>query len=87
MFADGKELAGVNEDLCGKWTLFNAKPVYRSLGIKSKYTMPVKNPLKFMEDWLDISKTQPAPQEEALAAYKVGMIKRNDEGKKFSADF
>jgi ribonucleoside-diphosphate reductase beta chain len=87
MFSDGKELAGVNEDLCGKWTLFNAKAVYKVLGIKPKYTMPVKNPLKFMEHWLDISKTQPAPQEEDLAAYKVGMIKRTDEGKSFPVDF
>ena len=87
MFADGKELVGVNEEICGKWTLFNAKAVYRSLGIKPKYTMPVKNPLKFMEHWLDISKTQPAPQEEDVAAYKVGMIKRTDEGKTFLIDF
>jgi ribonucleoside-diphosphate reductase beta chain len=87
MFTDGKELAGVNEDLCGKWTLFNAKAVYRLLGIKSKYTMPAKNPLKFMEHWLDISKTQPAPQEEDVAAYKVGMIKRTDEGTLFDIEF
>lgn len=87
IFKDGKELAGVNEKLCTKWTLFNAKPVFKLLGIESKRPLPTTNPLKFMEHWLDIAKTQPSPQEEDVAAYKVGMVKRNDEGTTFDAGF
>jgi ribonucleoside-diphosphate reductase beta chain len=87
LFADDKELVGVNASSCGKWTLYNAKPVFNLLNVKCNHPFPQKNPLKFMENWLDMSKTQPAPQEEDVAAYKVGMIKRTDEGKVFDVDF
>ena len=87
LFDDDKELVGVNADTCSKWTLYNAKPVFNLLKVKCEHPFPKKNPLKFMENWLDMSKTQPAPQEEDVASYKVGMIKRTDEGKTFDIDF
>jgi ribonucleoside-diphosphate reductase beta chain len=87
LFEDGKQLVGVNADSCGKWTLFNAKPVFKLLGVKCEHSFPQKNPFKFMENWLDMSKIQPAPQEEDVGAYKVGMIKRTDDGKVFDCDF
>lgn len=87
LFEDGKELVGVNAESCGKWTLFNAKPVFKLLKVECEHSFPQKNPFKFMENWLDMSKIQPAPQEEDVGAYKVGMVKRTDTGKVFDCDF
>ena len=87
LFSDGEELVGVNADLCKRWTLYCAKPVYNFFGLKYELPFPKKNPLKFMDSWLDISKTQAAPQEQDNAQYKVGVTRRNDEGKTFDTDF
>ena len=40
-----------------------------------------------MEKWLNISKTQASPQEQDIAAYKVGVMRRTDENQVFDVDF
>ncbi len=87
LFSEGRELVGLNPDYVKKWALFNAKDVYGLFGIESKHPLPRTNPLKFMENWLDISKTQPAPQEQDIGQYRVGIMRRDDEGEAFDADF
>lgn len=88
LFSEGRELVGVNADRLAAWTLYCAKDVYQTLGIETdRYAFPKTNPLKFMEKWLNISKTQASPQEQDIAAYKVGVMRRNDEGVVFEADF
>jgi ribonucleoside-diphosphate reductase beta chain len=83
MFKDGTELPGITCDLAERWTLFCAKEVKNVLKIDSPYVFPAQNPLKFMENWLDMSKTQPAPQEQDNAQYKVGVMRRTDEDEEF----
>lgn len=88
LFSEGRELVGMNADRLTAWTLYCAKDVYRTLNITTdKYDFPGVNPLKYMEKWLNISKTQASPQEQDIAAYKVGVMKRTDEGMIFDADF
>lgn len=88
LFSEGRELVGMNADRLSAWTLYCAKDVYQTLGITTdKYTFPQANPLKFMEKWLNISKTQASPQEQDIAAYKVGVMRRNDEGVVFDDVF
>ena len=87
LFSEGRELLGSNEDVQNRWTAFCAKPVYNFFGLKSKVTLPKQNPLKFMENWLDISKTQSSPQEENNAQYKVGIMRRDDADEDFDVDF
>lgn len=88
LFSEGRELVGVNADMLSKWVLFCAKDVYNFLGLTTdEFSLPKENPLKFMEKWLDISKTQPAPQEQDIAAYKVGILRRDDENVDFDVDF
>lgn len=88
LFSEGRELVGMNPDVLKRWTLFCAKPVYDFFGFSSEeFKFPKENPLKFMEKWLDISKTQPAPQEQDVAAYKVGIMRRTDAGQNFDIDF
>ena len=80
LFSEGRELVGMNADRLSAWTLYCAKDVYQLFGLTTdKYTLPAHNPLKFMEKWLNISKTQASPQEQDIAAYKVGVMRRTDE--------
>jgi len=88
IFSEGRELPGLHSDRLDQWTLYNAKPVYNFLNIKTdKFKFPRDNPLKFMEKWLNMNKTQASPQEQDIAAYKIGIMRRNDDGKIFDVDF
>lgn len=88
LFSEGRELVGMTADRLGAWTLFCAHDVYQTLGISTdKYDFPATNPLRFMEKWLNISKTQASPQEQDIAAYKVGVMRRTDEDVVFDVDF
>lgn len=88
LFSEGRELVGMNAERLSAWTLYCAKDVYQTFGIATaKYALPAANPLKFMEKWLNISKTQASPQEQDIAAYKVGVMRRTDENVVFDDDF
>lgn len=87
LFSEGRELVGTNSDLCVKWVLFNAKPVYNFFGLTSPRPLPEKNPMKFMENWLNIGNTQPSPQEQANGQYKLNVMRRDDANEKFDVDF
>lgn len=88
LFSEGRELVGMNAERLAAWTLYCAKDVYQTLGLTTnKYTLPGANPLKYMEKWLNISKTQASPQEQDIAAYKVGVMRRTDKDVIFDVDF
>jgi ribonucleoside-diphosphate reductase beta chain len=87
LFSEGRELVGLNSKVLKQWSLYCAKDVYDFLDINTERKFPQHNPLKFMEKWLDISKTQPSNQEELNNQYKVGIIKRDDSDMVFDEDF
>lgn len=87
LFSEGRELVGLNEQVLKQWTLFCARDVYNFMDVKSEHTLPRQNPLRFMANWLDISKTQSSPQEQENNQYKMGIISRNDRGKVYETDF
>ena len=58
-----------------------AQDVYQTLGLPTnKHDLPPVNPLNFMGERLNISKTQATPQEQDIAAYKVCVMRRTDGG-------
>lgn len=87
LFSEGRELVGMNSEILKNWVLFNAKDVYQFLKIEPEHKLPSTNPIKFMENWLNISKSQPSPQEEAIGAYRVNVMKRDDQDEEFDVDF
>ena len=87
LFSEGRELVGMSPELLKKWSLFNAKDVYSFFGLKCKHELPTKNPIKFMENWLNIAKTQASPQEQANGQYKLNIMQRNDTEAVFDVDF
>lgn len=86
LFSGNRQLVGVTNPLLDNWSLFNAGEPRDILKITDTdgLDIPEKNPLKFMERWLDISNTQPSPQEQDNAQYRVGLLTRDDEGEDFS---
>ena len=87
LFSEGRELIGVNVDIIKEWSKFCARDVVMTTGVKCKYKLPTTNPLKFMENWLNIGKNQSSPQEEDNAQYKVNIMRRDDDGVEFDIDF
>jgi len=87
LFSEGRSLVGLNKEVLKQWVLFNAADLFSFFGLDSKYDLPKTNPLKFMERWLNMNLIQSAPQEEDLTAYKVGVMRRDDEDKIFKVDF
>lgn len=76
LFRDNRSIPGGSAQLFKKWVLFNGKDVvnFLKLNIDKKYVLPKQNPMPILETWVDMSLTQPAPQEEAIASYKVNMV-------------
>lgn len=87
LFSDGRSLVGTNKDILKNWVLYNARVVSDFLNIETEYKMPRLNPMPNMEKWLNMNKTQAAPQEQDLAAYKVGAVVRDDTNASFDVDF
>jgi len=87
MFSEGRELVGTNSSQVKAWMMFNAAPVYKFLDLEGDYKFPRHNPMAHLEDWINIGKTQAAPQEENNNAYKVGVIVRDDSTVSFDVDF
>ncbi|HET8689160.1 MAG TPA: ribonucleotide-diphosphate reductase subunit beta [Methanosarcina sp.] len=83
IFANGRQLIGTNLELVKEWTLFNAKDVAKFLEIETDLVFPKHNPMPSLEPWINMNKQQAAPQEQDLAAYKVGVFKNDDDGIEF----
>lgn len=87
MFSQGRELVGTNSQIIKNWVLFNARDVYKFLDIESDHKFPRTNPMPHIEDWINIGKSQAAPQEQDNNQYKVGAIVRDDSNTDFEIDF
>jgi len=87
LFSEGRELVGSTVQLLKGFILYNARDVYKFLDIESEHKFPKTNPMPHVEDWINISKTQSAPQEQDNNAYKVNTIVRDDAKTSFDVDF
>lgn len=84
---ENRSLIGTNEKIVSQWVLFNGKDVAKFMGLQTKYSFPKANPMPHLEDYLDIARTQSAPQEQDVAAYKVNIIVNDDANTDFELDF
>ncbi|BBI55925.1 ribonucleoside diphosphate reductase small subunit [Pseudomonas phage vB_Pae10145-KEN51] len=103
LFSEGRELTGVNATKLINWVLFNANAAATFLSIENDvveqyqvefkesagfdFVWPEKNPLLYMEDYLDISSTQASPQEEEKPDYMVNVVNDVGEEEEFEVDF
>jgi ribonucleoside-diphosphate reductase beta chain len=81
MFSNGRELVGMNLELLENWVLFNANDVYVFTKIENPFKIIRKNPIPFINDWIDLNNHQASPQEEKPSNYLLGGLV-NDAGDK-----
>ncbi|QTQ06894.1 ribonucleoside triphosphate reductase beta chain [Aeromonas phage PVN04] len=74
LFSEGRECIGINADLIKQYIYFMAAPMYEAYGLVPSFDVPKKNPLPYMDHWIDGSKVQVAPQELQNSAYQVGAV-------------
>jgi ribonucleoside-diphosphate reductase beta chain len=73
IFSNGREVPGLNADNLKQEVLFFAKDVYNFFKLPSPYELPKKQPLKYMDEWINVNSIQAAPQEEKTGNYLLGM--------------
>lgn len=79
-FSEGREHPGLNKDVLNRGVLFYAKEVYEFFGFTKEeipFELPNKNPLLYMNDWLEIDKMQTSPMEQKSGNYVLGMIAKD----------
>ena len=86
-FSDGRELAGLTQVLLVEGVQWNAADVYRFFGFEVPYDCPARNPLGYMEDWVNISLTQISAQEEKGGQYLLGGVVDTAGDKTYDVDF
>lgn len=74
LFSEGRECIGINAELIKQYIYFMAAPMYTAYGLAPDFDVPKKNPLPYMDHWIDGSKVQVAPQELQNSAYQVGSV-------------
>lgn len=87
LFSEGRSIVGMNVNILNQWVLYCAGDVIRTMGANVDFEIPQKNPLKYMEHWINIGLIQPSPQEQDIAMYKINNIVRDDADEEFDADF
>ena len=86
---NSRSLPGLTNHLLDEWVLYNAKPIIDFLSLNSYFTdfkFPKSNPLPHMNQWLDMNKLQPAPQEQDSPNYKVGVVVDDSASMNFDYD-
>jgi ribonucleoside-diphosphate reductase beta chain len=73
LHSNGRKVTGFSHQLGVDWIDYNAQEVYEVVGFEPPRKIE-KNPLKYMENWLDLNKTQNANQEGDQANYRLNII-------------
>lgn len=86
--SENRELPGITVKKLQDSVIFNAQPVYESLGLQSPFPYIESNPLPFVEEWMNVNAIQAAPQEEAgrNSAYLIGNIIPRGKDKIYNTD-
>lgn len=78
-----EDLKYCNRKQLKDFVLFNATYIARSMRLDMEYPQVENLPLHYMKTWMDMGDTQPSPQEQANAQYKVNVVVRDDEEVEF----
>ena len=74
LFSEGRSIVGLNKGLLDEWVLYNAQDAYSLLDLKNPYGNVKENPLPWMENWLDLNKSQNANQEASNNNYTLNTV-------------
>lgn len=74
IFSEGRTTLGLNAVILKDWTLYCVRDVVLPFGLNVAHTLPTKNPIPWIDNWLDVSSTQVAPQEAEIVSYTVNNV-------------
>jgi ribonucleoside-diphosphate reductase beta chain len=79
LFSEGRSIVGLNPLLLNEWVDYNAQAVYDGLGLEDEITFKriPANPLKWMDNWIEIDKFQNAMQEASGNNYALNVVKND----------
>ena len=77
LFSEGRSIVGLNPLLLNEWVDYNAQAVYDGLGLSDSipFERVKQNPLKWMDNWIEIDKFQNAQQEADGNNYALNVVK------------
>ena len=73
LFSEGRKVVNLNEPLMLEYVDYEFKPIYELMELEAPRNIK-KNPLKYMERWMDLNKVQNANQETDQANYFLNII-------------
>lgn len=74
LFSEGRKLVGLNENLLNEWVLYCALDLATDLELEFKYPRIEKIPISWMDNWIDMDKTQNANQEADNTSYRMNSV-------------
>lgn len=76
LFSEGRQCIGINPKIVNEYVNWLSIPVAKTLGVEAPYKVD-KNPLPYMDNYVDSSKIQVAAQEMQLTNYLVAAVKKS----------
>ena len=86
IFSEGRSVSGLNADLLKSYVNYMAKPVYTTFGLEPDFEVPKRNPLPYMDKYIDSSKVQTANMELQNSSYLIGAIEDDAEDLELDLD-
>lgn len=75
LLGEGRSIVGYTVPLASAWTAWNAKECYTLAGVEPEVAAPDRNPLPWMDNWINVNKTQNAMQEADGNNYALNVVK------------
>lgn len=81
IFPEGEDIPGLNAELLVEYLYYNARLAFQAVGIEWPEDLPVieRNPIPWINNWLNTKNQQVAPQEAQLTNYRVGATTKASE--------
>lgn len=87
LFSTGKQLVGINANLLKEYIYYNANMAYQTFGLVPQFSVPERNPLPYMNKYIDGAQIQSAAQEIQITNYKIGAINDDTDDLDLEMDF
>jgi ribonucleoside-diphosphate reductase beta chain len=87
LFSEGRQVIGLSAQLLKEYVYFMSKPVHDALQIPFGFPVITKNPLPYMDKYIDSTLVMALPQEIQITSYKIGAVKDDTDGLDLNLDF
>lgn len=83
---DDTGIAGTTPGMFEDWIYYGLTDVYNTIGYNNPHRAVTKNPLSYMDSWLNINNNQGSPQEKRGGNYLLGGFAKSDDNTTFDVN-